>query len=379
MKKLITFLFVTIVALFLYIDNTHAFINNSDNSGGNSGTCTTGVVCRYSFCGMRDSSQAGQNGNLAQSCPQSTNQVFLDIVFRCSDPNKSVSDCSSFVSWAYHYKNTNGESCEEPQYGNYDYIFKHTDSYLKKSFKNRGEFYCPQITASISTSLSGDKYNYGYVKDGNADYDASNPDSAKAWKDMPTGRKIRGGVLTCIDDSTDLNQVRTETEQSCSGAVVDSVESSIENNKEILGLDEEEDDHSGVDCSKEENKDTIICSIYAWGMDLTGDTKYSGDASDPCDLITGDIQKLLHKIFFGISVAGIIILVVMTAISLAKVITASEDEALRNFFKGLWKRLICLIILLLLPMIVTFIIQLVNNVAPSLGIKSDNPLCNVTE
>ena len=142
---------------------------------------------------------------------------------------------------------------------------------------------------------------------------------------------------------------------------------------------EEEDDHSSVDCSKEENKDTIICSIYAWGMDLTGGAKYSSDAADPCALIDGDIQKLLHKIFFGISIAGIIILVVMTAVSLAKVITASEDEALRNFFKGLWKRLICLIILLLLPMIVTFIIQLVNNVAPSLGIKSDNPLCNVTE
>lgn len=124
---------------------------------------------------------------------------------------------------------------------------------------------------------------------------------------------------------------------------------------------------------------SIIEAILQWGMGSGSGTKYSGDAADPCDLISGDIQELLHKIFFGISVAGIIILVVMTAVSLAKVITASEDEALRNFFKGLWKRLICLIILLLLPMIVTFIIQLVNNAAPGLGIRSDNPLCNITE
>ncbi len=122
----------------------------------------------------------------------------------------------------------------------------------------------------------------------------------------------------------------------------------------------------------------IIDSILSWGSPGSSNN-YDGSFKDPCALIDGDIQKILHKIFFGISIAGIIILVVMTAISLVKVITASEDEALKNFFKGLWKRLICLIILLLLPMIVTFIIQLVNNVAPSLGIKSDNPLCNITE
>ena len=374
MKKLITFFFVIIVTLFVYIDNAHAQLNNYGS--GNVETCTTGIVCRYSFCGMRDSSQAA-NGLLAQSCPSMTNQVFLDIVFRCSDPNKSVSDCDSFVSWAYHYKNTDGKSCKESEWGNYDYIFKNTDSYLKKTFKSKGSFYCPQIMASLPDSLSDNKYSYGYVKTGNSDYDASNADSANAWKNMPTGRQLSGSTVTCVDDSTDLTQVRTEAEQSCSGAVVESVEESIEKNKEILGIDEK--DFSYIDCDKEENKDTILCSIYAWGMDLTGGPKYSGDASDPCDLITGDIQVLLHKIFFGISVGGIIILVVMTAISLAKVITASEDEALRNFFKGLWKRIICLIILLLLPMIVTFVIQVVNNVAPSLGIRSDNPLCNVTE
>lgn len=123
---------------------------------------------------------------------------------------------------------------------------------------------------------------------------------------------------------------------------------------------------------------SIIQAILNWGK--SGDsTRYDSGASDPCDLISGEIRTLLHDIFFYISIAGIIILVVMTAISLVKVITASEDEALRNFLKGLWKRIICLIILLLLPTLVTFIIQIVNNVAPGLGIRSDNPLCNVTE
>ena len=123
---------------------------------------------------------------------------------------------------------------------------------------------------------------------------------------------------------------------------------------------------------------SILDAIHSWGTS-DDSTRYSSSAVDPCALISGDIQKILHDIFFGISVAGIIVLVVMTAISLVKVITASEDEALRNFLKGLWKRIICLIILLMLPMIVTFIIQLVNNMAPGLGIRSDNPLCKITE
>ena len=239
MKKLITFFFVIIVTLFVYIDNAHAQLNNYGS--GNVETCTTGIVCRYSFCGMRDSSQAA-NGLLAQSCPSMTN------------PNKSVSDCDSFVSWDYNYKNTDGKSCKESEWGNYDYIFKNTDSYLKKTFKSKGSFYCPQIMASLPDSLSDNKYSYGYVKTGNSDYDASNPDSANAWKNMPTGRQLSGSTVTCVDDSTDLTQVRTEAEQSCSGAVVESVEESIEKNKEILGIDEK--DFSYIDCTG-----AVLCCI----------------------------------------------------------------------------------------------------------------------
>lgn len=140
--------------------------------------------------------------------------------------------------------------------------------------------------------------------------------------------------------------------------------------EEIVG--DANDDREGKDNTG------IIGAIMGWGKS-NDETRYGKDFVDPCALISGDIQNLLHDIFFFISVAGIIILVAMTAVSLVKVITASEDEALRNFFKGLWKRIICLIILLILPTLVTFIIQLVNNVAPGLGIRSDNPLCNVTE
>lgn len=127
-----------------------------------------------------------------------------------------------------------------------------------------------------------------------------------------------------------------------------------------------------------EDRNNIIDAILDWGN--SGDeTKYSQAADDPCNIISGDLRNLLHEIFLYISIAGIIILVAMTSISLVKVITASEDNALSNFLKGLWKRIICLIILLLLPMLITFIIQVVNGAGKIWGVNSDDPLCSITE
>lgn len=126
------------------------------------------------------------------------------------------------------------------------------------------------------------------------------------------------------------------------------------------------------------NDHGIIGAIMNWGKG-NDETRYDKDSVDPCALISGGTLDLLQKVFMFISVAGIIILVVMTAISLIKVITASEDNALSNFLKGFWKRIICLIILLLLPTIITFLIQVVNGVGVAWNINSDNPLCDVTK
>lgn len=127
-----------------------------------------------------------------------------------------------------------------------------------------------------------------------------------------------------------------------------------------------------------EDRNNIIEAIFNWGK-KDSDTHYDGVSGNPCALINGEVRDLLHQVFLGISIGGIIILIVMTAISLIKVITASEDNALSNFIKGLWKRIICLIILLLLPTIITFLIQVVNGVGVAWNINSGNPLCDITE
>ena len=214
---------------------------------------------------------------------------------------------------------------------------------IKKVFDNKS---CPSLKMEIFTD--------GFGETGVKSLNVTNPD----WNDGATCSITAGGSLyidnfCVLSDGSNFRSVDPENAQ----ATI----------KDASG--DRDPGPSGGE---------IIQSILNWGGKKDG-TKYDPSTVDPCALISGDLREALHDIFFFISIAGIIILVVMTAVSLVKVITASEDEALRNFLKGLWKRIICLIILLLLPMLITFIIQVVNNVAPSLGIKSNNPLCDITE
>lgn len=328
--------------------------------------CPYGIVCEYRFCDEK---------GVIGSCPLNFGTNVVRVAFRCKNSDKGVNSCEQFTAFSagcralgdgsnsslnigFSVPNAEdqmldtgsvdctkclipeGEGGEDCDY--YECIENNKEwpvGSIGVYFERKGGYECPPL------QIDGSNNSYNGILQEN---------------------KIQGTSIRCINFGEDTSNAKMQ-EESC--GVTDSlIKESVEKQEESL-----KDDENPV------GDGSIIEAILQWGMGSGSGTKYSGDAADPCDLISGDIQELLHKIFFGISVAGIIILVVMTAVSLAKVITASEDEALRNFFKGLWKRLICLIILLLLPMIVTFIIQLVNNAAPGLGIRSDNPLCNITE
>lgn len=120
-----------------------------------------------------------------------------------------------------------------------------------------------------------------------------------------------------------------------------------------------------------------INKIKTWGSEKSNKSSNSNTEVNSCNVISADLSKTLSNAFFYISVAGIIILVVMSLISGVKVITAGEDDALKNFFKGIRVRIICLIVLLLLPTLVSFTISTVNNVAKIWGVNSNDPLCGV--
>ena len=91
------------------------------------------------------------------------------------------------------------------------------------------------------------------------------------------------------------------------------------------------------------------------------------------------MRDLLNRIFWYISIAGIVLLIVMTAISFIKAITGSDDEKLRDAFKHLLIRAIAVVVLLLLPVILTAIIDIINNNSGGEVIigADGNPTCSV--
>ena len=102
------------------------------------------------------------------------------------------------------------------------------------------------------------------------------------------------------------------------------------------------------------------------------------ELGDPCSIISDDLLELLQNAFFLISVIGIILVVVMTALSFVKAVVGSDDEKLRDALKHLVTRIIVIIILLLLPMILDFIISIINTTGEVSINKDGDVFCDVT-
>ena len=305
-------------------------------------TCEYGIQCKYALDGLRDSVGGGHY----------MGGGYLYVVFQCEDNSKTYSECSRFTVKAAASKQdmsgnalheTGGNPGEEIEItDNSDIIPSNVNDY-KSYFSNNDRFVCPTLyyLGSGGLRVKFQKFGEGMNR--------------ISW----TAEPLSG--TTCIDkdESVDEDAMQDQATEDAGHAHADSAS----------GKNDEKDD--GID-------EGIIQSILDWAG-LESSTRYELNEVDPCAIISGDIQQLLHTVFLFISVAGIIILIVMTIISVVKVITASEDNALSNFLKGLWKRIICLIILLLLPVIVTFLIQVVNGAGAIWGVNSDNPLCNITK
>ena len=140
--------------------------------------------------------------------------------------------------------------------------------------------------------------------------------------------------------------------------------------------------HQGTEHVKEDGTyqssltDTTAIKNWANGK-KNGQFKKDNTNSSCGDVINQDVKDFLNQLFTYITIAGVILIVVMSMVSGIKVITLSEEKAIRSFFKSIWVRVVCLIILLLLPMLVSFTISTVNNIAKIPGVNSNDPTCGV--
>lgn len=110
-----------------------------------------------------------------------------------------------------------------------------------------------------------------------------------------------------------------------------------------------------------------VSEIKKWGESASYDnSKELGDVGSPCSIIENNnlLMSILRFVFWAISIAGILILIIMTVIDFVKAITASDEMGLKKAFQHLVKRAIVAVVLLLLPILVSFVINIINSNAP---------------
>ena len=358
-NRLKSFLFIVFVFMTMFIC-----------ADGVKADCNEGIVCSYKFCGLRDTANPDKNGGLAiGGCAENNNYVYMDVIFTCSDTSKNAKDCNSFVSWAYGYKNYDGKSCKKLEsWGNYNDVFHNTDKYFKKLFNKQGEFTCPTLIVGLNGGTSNDVYKIGYGKPSGLSFNQSTQDGVENtinWQGVySAGAKVTASNIACANSGTNFDTVETNTKKECDDTVINKVEEEKEYYEEQIGNNKGKVDPQ-----------TIVnwAQNHGYGNEVTS-------LGDPCTVINPELQDILSGAFWLISIEGIVLLVVMTAIGFIKAIVGSDDEKLKEAFKHLVTRIIVVIILLLLPMLLTFIITLINDSAEGeISVGADgNIFCDVS-
>ncbi len=116
-------------------------------------------------------------------------------------------------------------------------------------------------------------------------------------------------------------------------------------------------------CYFTEDEDGNVKYYNQYGNELDKETyekECTGLNEIDCDIITEDLSNFLNHLFWIISIAGILLLVIMTMVEFIKALTGNDDSGLIKGFKHTLIRILAVVILLLLPTILTALLNLVN-------------------
>ena len=336
-KNVFLILIFTFIFMFFGLNNVKAVTR-----------CDYGIQCKYSLSNLRESVGGGylMGGG------------YLYVTFQCSDNSKSFSECSSFIAKAAASKQdmsanaffeTGGNPGEDIPISNYNDLFGSNANSFKNNFSTDNKFSCPVMYYIGEESNS--KVKLGFSKFG---VGASGRTSFTA-DPLANPSCIEQGVTVDEDDLQD------QATDDASNAYAD----------EETGKNDAKDNNASGGVDTQVIVDWAQNHGYGNGVTSLG---------DPCTVINPELQDILSGAFWLISIVGIVLLVVMTAISFIKAIVGSDDEKLKEAFKHLVTRIIVVIILLLLPMLLTFIITLINDSAEGeISVGADgNIFCDVS-
>ena len=275
---------------------------------------------------------------------KSRNFLMAITVFRNTDGNYdgyAVTGCGENDITS---NNINANKCTLK---NYNSVFNVvSSSVLKEKFKNQltGEWQCPAI----------------YIKS-----QANSNDVELSWNEKGGFKKIPDRGSSVSDKSRQSGKPTL-------------------NNDTINDINPYTKDENG-DYDKNQ-KTADIQDIIDWGNpEKNPDNEYKPESAD-CEALQAtydegkSIRDFLNNLLWIISIIGVVLLIVMTAIEFIKVVTGQDDSGLIKAFKHTIIRIVCVIILLLLPVIIMSIVKIVNENSLGAKIGADGQvLCGVGE
>lgn len=93
---------------------------------------------------------------------------------------------------------------------------------------------------------------------------------------------------------------------------------------------------------------------------------YEGDEDANCEYILGDpnddrsVAYMLQKVFDYVKIIGPLLVIALSGFDFAKTAFASDDDAMKKASKKLVTRLVCAALLFFVPIITSFMLNLVN-------------------
>ena len=247
-------------------------------------------------------------------------------------------------SESYTEMNAGGAAMSSCPINNYNDLFHHAKDKLYPTF-GEGSWRCPgEIYVNVVPQYPGNG--------GNISLTSQNGYTKLSLNSKYSQMENEAVSFEADDDEGDFVKV---------GSVSEAVQDAY---------DEANGNRTDVD------SDVMVNTIAEWAADQG----YNIDSiGDPCNIISPSLRDLLNTIFWAISIVGVILVVVMTALSFIKAIVGSDDEKFRDAFRHLLTRIIVVIVLLLLPAILSFIITLINDSASgtvSIG-ENGNVFCDI--
>ena len=345
MNKFIKYICLTFI---ISISVFYAGMNNTKAMGTPDGNGN--AKCIYSC----NHSQGGNNTREIQ-------YVIGINVFRNTEGNYDGYAVVNVGNWNLFNSDVGSTSNATFDNKNYVSLFNDSDK-LKNKFYLNNSWSCPEISGGYSGGHNSfkiyfDKYN-GSTKDRCITKDMSTQENYNELKDDDATQSTNNNGSTNVGNDPDYNEKADTSKIAEANTSCYQVNTGDQPNYYRFDSTKKE----MVEISKE-----------------TFDQECISYETTNCNIFDENILRFLNKLFWIISIAGIILLVVMTMVEFVKALTGSDDSGLIKGFKHTLVRIVAVIILLLLPTIITFILNLVNRYSDYTIGDEGNVICGVGE